>query len=271
MPEFPGTLKPPRLATAPSSPVLGQMYFDTALSQLRWWNGSAWVAAQDVPYTLPSRLAQPPNQAPSNDLDAITETGWYTFNNTTANSPYAGSFGYVHAFAWPGVLSMRQVAYAHGNDAIWERNVGSAWQQTWPITAPASPACVLGMSNPAAVALAPATWNDMHWDVERYDPNGLHSTAAGADYYITAPVAGAYHIDVLINSNGGASQVRLIRVPGYGTVLQATGSGNEVQLSGTIYMAANDSIYVQVYNSAGSTTYYLQANGEAPHFSGMAA
>ena len=46
MPELPGSLKPPRLASAPGSPVGGQTYYDTALSKLRWWNDSAWVAAE---------------------------------------------------------------------------------------------------------------------------------------------------------------------------------------------------------------------------------
>ena len=31
------------LASAPSTPVLGQFYFDTALVEFRGWNGSAWV------------------------------------------------------------------------------------------------------------------------------------------------------------------------------------------------------------------------------------
>ena len=31
------------LATAPSSPVVGQIYFDTVLGYLRTWNGSSWI------------------------------------------------------------------------------------------------------------------------------------------------------------------------------------------------------------------------------------
>jgi hypothetical protein len=34
------------LASAPSSPVAGQLYFDTTLGRLRWYSGSAWVDAQ---------------------------------------------------------------------------------------------------------------------------------------------------------------------------------------------------------------------------------
>jgi len=45
MPEFPGTLKPPRLDAAPSTPVKGQLYYDNATNTLRWWDGSQWVSA----------------------------------------------------------------------------------------------------------------------------------------------------------------------------------------------------------------------------------
>lgn len=45
MPDFPGRLKTPRLGTAPSSPTVGELWYDTALNLLKWWNGTVWVAA----------------------------------------------------------------------------------------------------------------------------------------------------------------------------------------------------------------------------------
>jgi Carbohydrate-binding module family 5/12 len=45
MPEFTGRLRTPRLASAPSSPAQGELYFDTATNKLYWYNGTAWVDA----------------------------------------------------------------------------------------------------------------------------------------------------------------------------------------------------------------------------------
>jgi hypothetical protein len=40
------------LASAPGSPVPGQIYYDSALNKLYWWNGSSWVAAEPGTPTL---------------------------------------------------------------------------------------------------------------------------------------------------------------------------------------------------------------------------
>ena len=46
MPEFTGRLRTPRLASAPSSPTVGELWYDTTLNKLKWWNGTAWVVAE---------------------------------------------------------------------------------------------------------------------------------------------------------------------------------------------------------------------------------
>src|SRR4029077_4179119 len=45
MPEIVGRLRTPRLSAAPSSPVVGEMYYDTGTNILYWWNGTTWISA----------------------------------------------------------------------------------------------------------------------------------------------------------------------------------------------------------------------------------
>jgi hypothetical protein len=45
MPEIVGRLRTPRLAGAPASPVVGEVYYDTTTNILYWWNGTTWISA----------------------------------------------------------------------------------------------------------------------------------------------------------------------------------------------------------------------------------
>jgi len=54
MPQFTGRLRTPRLSAAPSSPVTGEMYYDTGTNTLYWWNGTAWISASGGAFTVPS-------------------------------------------------------------------------------------------------------------------------------------------------------------------------------------------------------------------------
>ena len=47
MPDITGTLRPPRLGSPPSSPALGQIYYDNSTTPgvLYWWDGTTWKSA----------------------------------------------------------------------------------------------------------------------------------------------------------------------------------------------------------------------------------
>ena len=45
MPDIVGRLRTPRLASAPATPAVGEMYYNTTTNILYFWNGTAWTAA----------------------------------------------------------------------------------------------------------------------------------------------------------------------------------------------------------------------------------
>ena len=107
-------------------------------------NWQSWIQIWPVNYSqlvgsvpntaLPGRLAASVTQgAPSNDLNQIVEAGWYFYANTTLNTPVPGNFGYVQAYAWPGTLTLREVAYEHGTNAVYTRVGTGGWVRTYPI------------------------------------------------------------------------------------------------------------------------------------------
>jgi hypothetical protein len=49
MPEITGRLRPPRLASAPATPALGEQFYSTADNKLYYWNGTIWVPAGLIP------------------------------------------------------------------------------------------------------------------------------------------------------------------------------------------------------------------------------
>lgn len=65
------------LATAPSSPAVGQMYYDTTLQKARYWNGSAW---KDYPYVHPNH---------SGDVTSSGDGATTIVNNIVTNAKLA--------------------------------------------------------------------------------------------------------------------------------------------------------------------------------------
>lgn len=92
MPEFTGRLRTPRLPSAPSSPVVGEMYFDTGTNVLYWWNGTTWISASGAGADLIYNGDFPAN-TPYTDGDVVIYNGIaYMCVTPTAAAPVA----------WPG-------------------------------------------------------------------------------------------------------------------------------------------------------------------------
>jgi hypothetical protein len=49
MPDIVGRLRTPRLPSAPATPTVGEIYYDTTTNQLYCWNGTVWLAMLTVP------------------------------------------------------------------------------------------------------------------------------------------------------------------------------------------------------------------------------
>jgi hypothetical protein len=101
--------------------------------------GGAAVWAPITDADLPPRIGVTP--AFVADLNAVTETGWFSYGvGSTANVPPGSDYGYVQVYAWPGVFAVRQIAYDFNTDRAWTRYVGEPWTQTWPVADSALPA-----------------------------------------------------------------------------------------------------------------------------------
>lgn len=146
MPEFTGRLRTPRLASAPASPVVGEMYYDTATNKLYWWNGSAWVdstggiassAGVIAESGLPARLkGDATASAYVASLDTVFENGWYRWDTATTGRP-ADWYGMCQVINL-GSGNIRQFAYRYDSDASWMRRKNDAgafgaWQTNRPI------------------------------------------------------------------------------------------------------------------------------------------
>lgn len=74
------------LATAPTSPATGQIYFDTAASEIKVWDGTAWIGMQDNSYVF----------SDGSNTFTLSETTNFIFNagfgiSYQLNAPIQGS------------------------------------------------------------------------------------------------------------------------------------------------------------------------------------
>jgi hypothetical protein len=86
---FTGRLVTPNVTPAPSSPTVGEMYYDTGTSTLYWWDGSVWVSTRGSGIPLVSTLPASPTLGDVNHYrvgsgaSAIVWSFRYTNNDVT--------------------------------------------------------------------------------------------------------------------------------------------------------------------------------------------
>jgi hypothetical protein len=88
------------LASAPSSPVRGQLYFDSTSNILYWWSGTQWIAAQGAAGAIPSDTVstQAVGDAPSAGASTLYSRGDHkhgmpAFGASTAETTFGTSKG----------------------------------------------------------------------------------------------------------------------------------------------------------------------------------
>jgi microcystin-dependent protein len=131
---FPGRIRPPNLSVAPSSPAVGELYYDTGSNILYYWNGTVWMPAGSQIGGL--REVAMGQSAVSGTPTGVTTTGngdalGYTFGTVTvrAERHYAELNIYVnHNNAGVQNLEIR----LHEGPAGTPGNLVGVWQMWVP-------------------------------------------------------------------------------------------------------------------------------------------
>jgi hypothetical protein len=188
MPEILGTLKPPRLSAAPSSPALGQMYYDTTLNTLYWWNGTTWLASGGAAEVNISAAGPSPRVGELLWVDTDEVSGAVAppqLVTALPSSPYDGQEVYYVADATNGVIWHLRYRVAASGSYKWEF-IGGSPLRGFYATAENFPSA-WGSGNPA-VTVPLAGDYDVEWlgDVN----------AAGVAQFYTA-----FYLDAVVNNS----------------------------------------------------------------------
>lgn len=233
------------LATAPGSPVVGQIYFDTALVTLRQWNGTAWINLDATKATsIPlSALATDP-------LARANHTGTQTASTISDLAATVKAYK-LSDFAAPttalsaGSLTIQNVATpVNSTDAANKQYVddnlaGLSWKDEVKCASTAN----LTLSGLAAIDGYTPSAGDriLVKDQTTTSANGIYVAASGAwtratDADTAAEITGAVMFVMNGTTNGGQ---RFVLTTTGTIVLGTTGLSFGIFGGGTSYSAGN--------------------------------
>jgi hypothetical protein len=198
MPEIVGRLRTPRLSTPPSSPVVGEVYYDTVANKLLYWDGTAW--GTDIKY---GGSHVPASAYKDGDIVVSGGVAYLCVRPTTAAPT-----------AWPTVTPWPDTTGKLAN-VLTVTTPGSA--PTWQAPAPQGADLVYNGAFPA---------NTPYTDGDIVMQNGVaymcvRPTSAAPTPWQTAPIVGR-----LINVQTIAGATTAYRAVGSGDLVTTTAAGS---------------------------------------------
>jgi hypothetical protein len=139
MPEFKGSLRTPRLPSAPVSPITGEMYYDTTTNVLYWWNGTTWLGATGSQGPQGATGPAGPTGPPGAGIPTPVVNGQWIKGSGGAAVWSAISVGDVSGLYNSGIHANRPAASAANTGAFYiATDRGGTWQSngtTWILIA----------------------------------------------------------------------------------------------------------------------------------------
>jgi hypothetical protein len=152
----------------------------TARATLGANNASNLTTGTTANSILPARLQNQPTAI--NDCNAVTETGWYRVNSSSANAPETATLLLMHV-AWSDTQA-RQICMRHSSNIIYERcNVSGTWSSWYKVWTEAS---AIPIGNVSGLDAA-RTWSTTQTfsDLRLATGTRLDFTTGGGNDYIS--------------------------------------------------------------------------------------
>jgi hypothetical protein len=168
MPEVVGRLRPPRLASAPASPAVGEEYVNTGTNLPMHWNGLAWISgrpffysgynvASPLPWSLSNYNATTAVTLPAAPQQATEMMFWVNVAGGITVAVGAGDSGFANPHGLGGNLAGPIILNQGTHRLIYQTD------KFWRVISTSDPAPITQATPPAGVAWAGFPW----WDTTR--------------------------------------------------------------------------------------------------------